>query len=155
MPEQEASPFERNKAWVVPGDHSYNTDLGQGEPAFQAWVKQNNIPFDVSAPISDYDMRGFFKALQTGNPLAKSAVNPNDQQLHYPDYWKTPYHETFSAESQWADPTKAPRWNEKDQLVMPDGTVIYDEKKERTKRIAKKYEASKKDMELMKAGSQK
>lgn len=76
----------------------------------------------------DYDMRGFWKALQAGDPLAQAAIDPNDQRMHYPDYWKTPYHETFSAESQWADPKKAPSWNDKDQLVMPDGTVIFDDR---------------------------
>ena len=73
-------------------------------------------------------MRGFYKAMLAGNSMATSAVNPNDQKLHYPDYWKTPYHKSFSNESQWADPAKAPRWNEKDQLVMPDGTVVFDER---------------------------
>jgi hypothetical protein len=120
--------FERNKKYLAPGDHSYTTDLGPHEPMFQDWVKQNNIPFDPSVPVSDYDMRGFWKALQEGDPRAQQAINPNDNQMHFPDYWKTPYHESFSAESQWADPAKAPKWNEKDQLILPDGTVIFDEK---------------------------
>ncbi len=120
--------FERNKAWTKPGAAVYQTHLEpEDERRFQAWVKQNKVPFDAG-PRADYDMRGFWKALQAGDPRAKSAVDPNDKRLHYPDYWKTPYHETFSAESQWADPTKAPKWNDKDQLVMPDGRVLFDDR---------------------------
>jgi len=120
--------YERNTQWLKPGEHSYNTDLGADEQEFRSWVQQNRVPFDPSAEISDYDMRGFYKALKSGDEKAKSAVDPNDQQLHYPDYWKTPYHQTFSAESQWADPQKAPKWNDKDQLVAPDGTVLFDDR---------------------------
>ena len=71
------------------------------EPAFRKWVKDNKVPFDPDAKgPQDYDMRGFWKALQAGDEKAKSGIDPNDGKLHYPDYWKTPYHETFSAESQ-------------------------------------------------------
>lgn len=134
--------FERNSAWLAPGDHVYNTDLGEHEPAFQQWVQQNKIPFDVSAPVSDYDMRGFWLALQTGDPKAKSAVNPNDKRMHFPDYWKTPYHETFSAESQWADPNKAPNWNEKDQLVAPDGSVVHDERAAAVQKMLQQHQSN-------------
>ncbi len=121
--------YKRNLAYVAPGDHTYNTALSTAdEQTFRQWVSANNVPFDINAGVTDYDMRGFWKALQAGDPRAKSAIDPNDRRLHYPDYWKTPYHETFSAESQWADPKKAPHWNEKDQLVMPDGTVIFDDR---------------------------
>lgn len=122
--------LQRNMQWVKPGEHTYNTPLPADQEAqFRQWVQQNSVPFDPNEAASDYDMRGFWKALQAGDPIAKSAVDPNDKQMHYPDYWKTPYHETFSAESQWADPGKAPKWNDKDQLVMPDGTVIFDDRK--------------------------
>ena len=136
--------------YVKPGDHTYNTDLGKDqELKFQAWVKENNVPFDVAAPVSDYDMRGFYKALQAGDEKAKEALNPNDKQMHFPDYWKTPYHKSFSAESQWADPKKAPRWNEQDQLVMPDGRVVFDEKKEALERTMKKQEENKKQVDML------
>ena len=128
MPDKAASYFDRNRAWVRPGDHVYNTPLPmQEEMLFQLWVQHNNVPFDSSAN-ADYDMRGFWKALRQQDPRATSAIDQNDKQIHYPDFWKTPYHETFSAESQWADPTKAPRWNDKDQLVTPDGSVLFDDK---------------------------
>jgi hypothetical protein len=107
---------------------SYMTPLNQGdEKNFRAWVQANNVPFDANNPKSDYDMRGFWQALNAGDPVARTAVNPNDKQMHYPDRWKTPYHKSFSAESQWAT-EGAPKWNDKDQLVMPDGTVVFDER---------------------------
>lgn len=126
-PAQQA--FQRNSAWLKPGDNNYNTQLTTAEElSFRAWVQKNQVPFNLQNNVTDYDMRGFYKALLAGDPRAKNAVNPNDNRLHYPDYWKTPYHNSFSNESQWADPAKAPSWNDKDQLVLPDGTVVFDER---------------------------
>jgi hypothetical protein len=149
--EQDANQiFQRNSAWLAPGDHVYNTDLGDHEGAFQQWVHKNKIPFDVSAHVSDYDMRGFWLALQTGDPVAHSAVNKNDGRVHFPDRWKTPYHKSFSAESQWADPSKAPNWNEKDQLVMPDGSVVYDEKAAAMSRMLQQHQSNMQRMQAIK-----
>lgn len=135
--------FARNKAWLKPGSEVFSTTLNPDqEGKFQAWVKSNNVPFDSSA-ASDYDMRGFWQASQDTDAWKKmqqdgkipadmlpagTKIDPNDGRPHYPDYWKTPYHQTFSSESQWADPNKAPQWNEKDQLVAPDGAVLFDDK---------------------------
>lgn len=120
--------FERNKAWTKPGAGNFNTDLADREPQFRQWVKDNKVPFDPDATgPQDYDMRGFYQGMLRGHPAAKSAVNQNDGKLHYPDNWKTPYHESFSADSQWATPD-APKWNPQDQLVAPDGAVIFDER---------------------------
>lgn len=120
--------YSRNKAWMKPGSRNFFTDLSEDEEKkFQTWVKTNKVPND-EGPHGDYDMRGFWKALEAKDPKAISAVDPNDKRLHYPDYWKTPYHETFSAESQWADPAKAPKWNDKDQLVTSDGKVLFDDR---------------------------
>lgn len=94
---------------------------------FLQWLQQNKVPFDPKAQQSDYDMRGFFRGMQQGNPMAATAVNPNDNLMHYPDYWKTPSHQTFSAESQWADPS-APQWVNDSQLAAPSGKVVFDEK---------------------------
>lgn len=99
------------------------------ETAFRGWLKKNNVPFNADAPVTDYDMRGFYKGLQSGDPKAASAIDPNDSRLHYPDYWKTPYHETFSQESQWATPT-APQWNSLDQLISPGGRIKFDDRTE-------------------------
>lgn len=119
--------LKRNQHYVKSGQHNYTTDLGLSEPDFRYWLAQNKVPFDPNAATTDYDMRGFYKALSQGDPLAKSAVNPNDKQMHYPDYWKTPYHQTFSSESQWAGDT-APQWNNKDQLIAPSGMIVKDER---------------------------
>lgn len=136
--------FKRNQAFLAPGEHVYNTQLpAQQEAQFRMWVQQNNVPFDIAAPVSDYDMRGFWQALQARDPKALTAINPNDKELHYPDYWKTPYHESFSAESQWADHSKAPSWNDKDQLVAPDGTVVFDERAVVAQRAKKKNDENK------------
>lgn len=132
--------FSRNQQYLAPGEHKYNTELGDKEAAFQDWVKQKKIPFDPSAQNSDYDMRGFYKALQEGDPKAKEAANPNDNQMHFPDYWKTPYHQSFSNESQWADPKRAPQWNEQDQLIAPDGKVVFDERASSTERQLQKQQ---------------
>lgn len=123
-----ASNFKRNKAYSKVAAN-YQTQLNPAtEAKFREWVKANKIPFNPDAKVSDYDMRGFWVALQLQNPLATSAIDPNDKNLHYPDYWKTPYHETFSNQSQWALPG-APSWNKLDQLVLPSGAVVYDDRK--------------------------
>jgi hypothetical protein len=107
---------------------TYKTELTpMEEQLFQAWVVQNKVPLD-EGPQADYDMRGFFRALLSGDPRAKSAIDPNDSRMHYPDFWKTPQHETFSRESQWALP-RSPEWNEQDQLVSPGGRVVFDDRK--------------------------
>ena len=120
--------FSRNQAYLKPGDHTFNTKLSpEEEQKFLAWVAKQKVPFDPKAPVSDYDMRGFFKALSAGDPKARNAVDPNDGKLHYPDFWKTPYHETFSNQSQWATPD-APRWTADDKLVTRDGRVLFDDR---------------------------
>ena len=87
------------------------------EASFQSWISQNHIPFDP-APTSDYDLRGFYKAMVAGRN-AKQAKN-----LHFPDTWKTPYHKTFSNESEYAT-TDAPRW-EGDVLKDRSGKIVAD-----------------------------
>ncbi len=112
----------------VPGA-SYNTALDPGQEAFfRLWAAHNKVPFnpDATAP-QDYDMRGFYQGLQQGNPKARAAIDPNDARLHYPDYWKTPLHETFSNESQWA-PAEAPQWTPDDQLAQ-GGRVLFDDRR--------------------------
>lgn len=127
--ESQSNPAVRNAPYTKPGDHTLNTPLAPlDEMAFRQWAAQNKVPFNADAPATDYDMRGFYRGLQQQNPRAMSAVNPNDNQMHYPDYWKTPLHQTFSNESQFANPM-APRWNPQDQLVGPNGRIIFDEKK--------------------------
>lgn len=94
------------------------------EVLFQMWARANNVPL-----TDDYDMRGFWA--QRGRPGAGStALNPNDGRLHYPDTYKTPLHQSFSGESVYANPTtNPPRWNNRDQLVGPNGAVLFDERR--------------------------
>ena len=104
------SNYARNKPYAKPGN--YNTKLSpQEEQAFRQWTKQNSIPFDFQSPVTDYDMRGFWKAQIGGDQAALR----DSRSKHFPDKWKTPYHETFSNQSQWAAPG-APHW-EGDKLV--------------------------------------
>jgi len=103
----------------------YQTRLTpQEETQFQGWVKKNKVPFDPS-PQADYDMRGFWKGLTTGDPRAKTGISPYDGRMHFTDTWKTPYHKTFSNESIYAPPD-APHW-EGDRLIDKNGNVVADE----------------------------
>ncbi|WP_213941183.1 hypothetical protein [Pseudomonas sp. dw_612] len=123
------SVLQKNTPFIGKQQSSYLTQLPPDQEAkFQAWVKQNNVPFDPS-PKADYDMRGFYAGLQKGDPNARTGMNANDGQMHFGDYYKTPYHKSFSSESQFAN-KNAPRWNDKDQLVTPDGRVVFDERAE-------------------------
>src|SRR5580693_891418 len=69
--------------YAKPGPYTTRLDP-DSEKQFQQWVKQNKIPWR-DEPNSDYDMRGFWKAQQAGDPNAKRAAN-----LHFPDTFKTP-----------------------------------------------------------------
>lgn len=96
------------------------------ELAFRQWVKDNGVPFNPDVQGQDYDMRGFYRGIQQQNPKARTEVNPNDNKLHFTDYWKMPSHESFSGESKYAGPD-APHWKG-DQLVDKEGKVVFDEK---------------------------
>lgn len=71
-------------------------------------------------------MRGYWRALMAGDPVAVRGYDPNDQKWHFPDVWKTPFHESFSAESKYAAPN-APKW-QGNTLVTPAGVVVYEDK---------------------------
>lgn len=110
---------------------SYNTQLAPlDELAFRQWVSSNGIPFDVSATgPTDYDMRGYYRALMNGNPMARpTEINPNDNRPHFTDYFKTPLHQTFSSESEFAG-SNAPQWINDSQLAAPNGRIVFDEKR--------------------------
>lgn len=125
--------YQRNQQYALPAPimSGYQTKLGPlTELAFQNWVSTNHVPFDPS-PTADYDMRGFYKALRDGSPHARTGINENDGMLHFSDYFKTPYHRSFSAESRFAKPGAAPVWNEVDQLEAPSGRIVFDERKQK------------------------
>jgi hypothetical protein len=108
-----------------PDNPDYKTPLSPSEEKqFRSWVKANKIPFDDS-PSSDYDMRGFWKAAQEGDPDASTAVSKFDGRIHFSDKFKTPFHRTFSNESQYAT-SDAPHW-EGDRLIDNQGNVVADE----------------------------
>jgi hypothetical protein len=118
----------RNRPATAPGSElDWYTHLPPAdEQAFQQWAKLHGAPV-----TPDYDMRGFWRALRQGGPTnAATGIDPNDQRLHYTDTWKTPLHESFSAESRFAGPG-AGRWNDLDQLVAPDGRVLFDDRQGR------------------------
>lgn len=78
------------------------------DTAYRMWLLTNKV-----SESPDYDMRGFYNGLRAGDPAAASSINPNDQQMHFPDKWKLPNHATFSTDSQYYDPTKmknTPTW---------------------------------------------
>jgi hypothetical protein len=86
------------------------------ESAFSSWVKTNRVPYDLSAPVDqqDYDMRGYWKAQRTGDASARQ----DPKNMHFPDTWKTPLHESFSNESMYAT-ERAPHWD--GDVLVPSG----------------------------------
>lgn len=104
----------------------YQTALPpEQEAQFQSWVKTNNVPWQ-DTPNADYDMRGFWKGMSSGDPRAQTGVSAFDGKLHFTDTWKTPYHKTFSNESMYATPD-APHWDG-DILKDKQGNVVADER---------------------------
>jgi hypothetical protein len=94
-PQFYAAAFKHNRPFAKPGP--YTTHLSDHEEAaFRRWVSRNSVPFDPNARLSDYDMRGFFKAMLRG------AVPQWRRGSHFPDTWKTPYDTSFSHESKYA-----------------------------------------------------
>jgi hypothetical protein len=81
------------------------------------WVKQRGIT-DADSPQAYYDYRGFWKAMQDGNPLAVQSAKTG----HWPDLWKLPGHPNFSNESIYAS-ADAPHWVG-DHLVDNKGNIV-------------------------------
>lgn len=114
--------FARNSAWAKKQD-SYQTALApEQETQFRGWLSQNKDRlgyFKPDNPKEDYDLRGYW--LENGNAAAPAR--------HFPDTYKTPYHETFSNESQYAT-QNAPAWfkiREGWSLIDSAGTVLKQE----------------------------
>lgn len=104
----------------------YRTSLPLGMvPQFYAWLKANNIPYDDLGGF-DYDMPGFYLGLRQGHPAAQAAVDPYDSQMHFSDYWKTPSHTTFSAESRYSPKGAPGRFWANDRLLNPDLSTDFD-----------------------------
>ena len=124
--------YKQNQSYSLPPsimNGGYQTQLQPlEEMAFKQWVSDNNVPVD-SSPQGDYDMRGFYRAKMHDSPNAGTGMNSNDGRMHFTDYFKTPYHHSFSLESKFAAPG-APSWNELDQLVTPSAKIVFDERKQ-------------------------
>lgn len=91
--------YKHNKMYAKPGP--YFTKLSPvDEQKYEKWFATTGL-----SNTPDYDMRGFWKAMVAGSPLAVRAANQ-----HFPDKWKTPYDSTFSRESMYAKPN-APYWD--------------------------------------------
>ena len=106
---------------------TYQTRLSSREDMlFRQWLEQNQVPFNPNDPISDYDMRGYWRDIASAGDN-QTAVNENDGRLHFPDTYKTPYHHSFSSESIYAQPN-APSWINDHQLVDENGDVVWDER---------------------------
>jgi hypothetical protein len=118
----------RNMVYANPNWQKEMTKLSpEQEAAFLNWIKANKVPFDPKDKYPDYDMRGYYLSMQQGG-APQAAINEATQSLHYPDTFKTPYHESFSSESKWAT-EGAPSWQE-NKLVSPKGEVIFEDKPE-------------------------
>ena len=63
-----------NMNWAKPGPY-YTTLSPEEEQGFQQWLKQNKVPFDLNEQYPDYDMRGFYKGLQTGDSHAQTGID--------------------------------------------------------------------------------
>lgn len=124
-PKQEAPP----RSDAKPGP--YFTQLAPAEEQqFRTWAadpNNNSSDYIEPNPTADYDARGFWKAMQSGDPVAKRSISAADGKLHAPDVWKTPYHRSFSRESKYAT-QDAPQWNDKDQLLDKTGKVVWDDR---------------------------
>jgi hypothetical protein len=108
--------YQKNSKFVTPESKGqfYTSLSDDEEKQFRSWVKDNNAPFrpeldNTAEGNREYDMRGFWKGLKSGDPHAHTGIDPTDGKLHFSDYWKTPYHESFSNESKFAS-KNAPHW---------------------------------------------
>jgi hypothetical protein len=112
--------YRHNRPFAVAPDDPhwpYQTGLTDVQnTAFEAWVNDNDIPFDLSAKIVDYDMRGFWLNEHPGT------WHEGD---HFPDTYKTPYDTTFSAESQYATGDCPFTWHGDELRDDRDGSVIF------------------------------
>ncbi len=122
IPANMASPIVRNLPYAKPGP--YITQLKPDQQvAFQQWVKANNVPYNPSA-AADYDMPGYWRDVASKG-RTETAINPVDQRLHFPDTYKTPSHQSFSAESRYATPDNPFKWRGETLLDTRTDQPIY------------------------------
>lgn len=117
-PQYYKAAYERNKDYATGGP--YFTKLKpKDERKFRRWLKSQGNPwnFDADAPITDYDLRGYWKEVASQGKN-ESAVNPVDDRLHLPDTYKTPYDTTFSGESKYAKAGVPLKWEENPERLV-------------------------------------
>lgn len=130
MPKQDKQNYyERNREYVSNKDGPFETALGRADEArFRQWLKYHADAhpalgnFNPNDPTSDYDLRGWW--------LENNGDAPPAEGGHFTDKYKTPYHQSFSNESMYADPEAAPKWQRQGDtwnLTAPDGTVVFSE----------------------------
>lgn len=119
-----AANYALNKPFATSGNYFTRLTPSQ-ETAFDNWVHANHVDFNVNAPVTDYDMRGFWLA-QQNNAHPQTAINPYDHRLHFTDRFKTPFDRDFSSQSQYALPY-APRWRNDQYLVANTGAPVFDQ----------------------------
>jgi hypothetical protein len=103
--------YQRNAPFAKPSTTNYETVLpGALEQQFRAWVRKNNVPFNPDDKTSDYDMRGYYMSQKLQFEGALGDVPAHLPGAHFPDTFKTPYHATFSDESQYATPNNPFHW---------------------------------------------
>lgn len=113
-PQFYAAAYRHNAPFAKPGP--YLTTLKPGaETQFHHWLSRWNVPFDPSAKVSDYDMRGYFLATH-GAPHKPG---------HFVDTFKTPYDTTFSRESRYATHDNPFVWIGSQLVDRRSGRVVY------------------------------
>lgn len=113
--------FAHNRAFAKPSSSNYQTDLSpEQEQQFRAWVKDNKVPFDPDAKNIDYDMRGYWLAMNNGQVAKWAGGN-----THFPDTFKTPFDTTFSAESQYATADNPFKWQGDNLIDTRNGQLIF------------------------------
>jgi hypothetical protein len=116
-PELYQRAFQHNQQFAQPGP--YHTQLSpQEEQSFREWVQKRGVPFNPDAPISDYDMRGFWKEQPEKAKTWRAGS-------HFPDTYKTPYDTTFSAESKYAKPNTPFTWDGDNLIDKRTGRIIF------------------------------
>lgn len=132
---------------LQPGPNPFATTLTpEEEQGFANFAKQTrNLP-DVG-----YDLKGLYKEandknlindILQGKNTELAGMNPGTQSFHYTDKYKTPFHESFSRESQYATP-EAPQWLENPnqqgfQLVDKQGNILIDESQQKMQEMNQK-----------------
>jgi hypothetical protein len=119
-PQYYGQAFAHNSPFAMPSSTNWQTQLSpEDERTFTDWVRQNKVPFNPADKTPDYDMRGFWQAMQSGQA---EKWTPGS---HFPDTFKTPYDTTFSAESKYAKPGTPFKWQGDNLIDTRSGQLIF------------------------------